>query len=203
MADTKQRAPETRAPGAVRREDDEDALLVGRFLRGDGAAFDQLVRAHQDRVARLAYRLLGWSGEVDDVVQEVFLAVFRNVSRFRGDCRVSTWLTTITVNKCRSARRRRFVRLAFLRRLSDEPRAAASSRPAAEEGGAAAAIDRVRIAVQALPARYREAVVLRYLEGMSIAEVGSALGISESATRVLLHRARARLKDRLSDLVED
>jgi RNA polymerase sigma-70 factor (ECF subfamily) len=200
MADSKQHAPETRAPGAVRREDDEDAHLVGRFLRGDGAAFDQLVSAHQDRVARLAYRLLGWSGEVDDVVQEVFLAVFKNVAGFRGDCRVSTWLTTITVNECRSARRRRFARLAFLRRLSDEPRAAASSPPAAE---APAALDRIRAAVQALPARYREAVVLRYLEGMPVAEVGRALGVSEGATGVLLHRARARLKDRLADLVED
>ena len=203
MADSKQHAPETRAPGAVRREDDEDAHLVGRFLRGDGAAFDQLVRAHQDRVARLAYRLLGWSGEVDDVVQEVFLAVFKNVARFRGECRVSTWLTTITVNKCRSARRRRFARLEFLRRLSDEPRAAASSPPAVEEGEAPAALDRIRAAVQALPARYREAVVLRYLEGMPIAEVGRAVGLSEGATRVLLHRSRARLKDRLADLVED
>ncbi|MCX5684274.1 MAG: sigma-70 family RNA polymerase sigma factor [Planctomycetota bacterium] len=117
MADRKPPTPETRAPGAVRREDDEDANLVGRFLRGDGAAFDQLVKAHQDRVARLAYRLLGWSGEVDDVVQEVFLAVFKNIAGFRGDCRVSTWLTAITVNKCRSARRSRLLRLDFLRRL--------------------------------------------------------------------------------------
>jgi len=202
MADSKQHASETRAPGAVRREDDEDAHLVGRFLRGDGAAFNQLVRTHQDRVARLAYRLLGWSGEVDDVVQEVFLAVFKNVAGFRGDCRVSTWLTTITVNKCRSARRHRFTRLAFLRRLSDEPRAAASP-PTVEGGVAPAELDRIRAAVQALPARYREAVVLRYLEGMPVAEVGLALGVSEGATGVLLHRARARLKDRLADLVED
>lgn len=203
MADSKQHAPETRAPGAARREDDEDAHLVGRFLRGDGAAFDQLVSAHQDRVARLAYRLLGWSGEVDDVVQEVFLAVFKNVAGFRGDCRVSTWLTTITVNKCRSARRRRLARLAFLRRLSDEPRAAASPSPTVEEGATPAELDRIRAAVLALPVRHREAVVLRYLEGMPVAEVGRALGLSEGATGVLLHRARARLKDRLADLVED
>ena len=200
MADSRQHAPETRAPGAARREDDEDARLVGQFLRGDGAAFDQLVQAHQNRVARLAYRLLGWSGEVDDVVQEVFLAVFKNVAKFRGDCRVSTWLTAVTLNKCRSARRRRLVRLEFLRRLSS---GAAAFSSAADEGRDPAALERIRGAVRALPVRYREAVVLRYLEEMPVAEVGRALGLAEGAVGVLLHRARARLKDRLADLVED
>ena len=174
MADSRQHAPETRAPGAARREDDEDARLVDRFLRGDGAAFDQLVLAHQDRVARLAYRLLGWSGEVDDVVQEVFLAMLKNLGKFRRDCRVSTWLTAITLNKCRSARRRRFLRLGFLGRLSEQSHAAASS-PAAEEGRDPAALERIRSAVRALPAKYREVVVLRYLEEMPVAEVGRAI----------------------------
>ncbi|MBE3133644.1 MAG: sigma-70 family RNA polymerase sigma factor [Acidobacteria bacterium] len=202
MADSEQDAPEMQAPRAVCREDDEDARLVAQFLRGEAAAFDLLVQAHQDRIARLAHRLLGWSGEVDDVVQEVFLAAFKNLRKFRGDCRVSTWLTTVTLNECRSARRRRFMRLTRLRRLSEEPRPAASS-AAADEGRDPAALERIRGAVRTLPAKYREVVVLRYLEEMPVAEVGRALGLSAGAVGVLLHRARARLKDRLADLVEE
>src|SRR5687767_15254679 len=82
--------------------------------------FEQVVEQHQANVARLARRLLGWTGannDVDDVVQDVFLAVLKGLPRFRGHSTLSTWITRITINACRSHRRRRIVRLAFLDRF--------------------------------------------------------------------------------------
>jgi len=73
----------------------------------EAVALEDLVAEHQQRIAGLAYRLLDRPDDVADVVQEVFLAAFRNLRRFRGESSLATWLTTITVNKCRSHVRRR------------------------------------------------------------------------------------------------
>jgi len=180
----------------------DDALLIEQYLRGEPTAFDRFVRDHQDRVARLAYRLLGWSDDVDDIVQEVFLAAMKNLRTFRGDCQLSTWLTTITVNTCRSHRRRKFLHLTMLRRMSESP-VPAFRGISQDEAKDAERLDEVRQAVRGLPAKYREVVVLRYLEGLPIAEIGLALGLSEGAVSVRLNRARVRLKDRLVGLEEE
>ena len=200
MPDNAKVRPPDGSDGADPRDDDPDAVLVEQFLRGDQSAFDLIVTAHQGRVARLAYRLLGWSEDVDDVVQEVFMAALKAMPRFKGGSRLSTWLAAITVNKCRNARRRRFVRLAFLRRSEarrDEVHHDNSATSDAET------FDRVRRAVLALPVRHREVVVLRYLEGMPVAEVGRTLGLSVGAVEMRLHRARARLHDSLQHLMEE
>ncbi len=179
---------------------DRDRALIRRFSLGDRSAFDELVADHQQRVARLAYRLLGWSGDADDVVQEVFLAAWRGLRRFRGRSALGTWLQTITVNKCRSYRRRRFLRLTLLggqdreTQTNDSPRQAAMERETFEQ---------VRRAMQALPGKYREVAVLRYLEEMPLEDVCEVLRIKRSTAGVRLHRARAMLKERLADLVED
>ena len=83
----------------------EDAVLVTPVSRHDYAAFERIVAEHHPRVAGLAYRLLGWADEVDDVVQDVFLKALRNLTGFEGRSRLSTWLTRITVNTCRTHRR--------------------------------------------------------------------------------------------------
>jgi RNA polymerase sigma factor (sigma-70 family) len=186
--------------GSARGEDQEDNELVARFQAGDGTAFDRLVLGHQGRVVRLAYRLLGRPHEVDDVVQEVFLSVLENVKRFRGECRFSTWLTRIVVNKCRSHQRWRLRRLrlwlAACRRLG---RLRLSSEEGPFSDPSSPANDAVCHAVNLLPAKYREAVVLRYFEDLSIAEIGQALGISAGAVDVRLTRARQKLKRMLGD----
>src|SRR5215217_5846336 len=82
------------------------ATLAERLARGEADAFDELVGLHETRLTRLPYRLLGWRGDVADVVQEVFLSALLHASRFRGEASLGTWLTRITVNKCRSHQRR-------------------------------------------------------------------------------------------------
>jgi len=198
MADS----PSTALQRESRPADREDKLLVERFARGDASAFDRIVAMHQGRVARLAYRLLGWPGDVDDVVQEVFLAALRGRRRFRGRASLSTWLTAITINKCRSHRRKRLLQL----RLVAGSRAKGSQTPAApadQQTTDRETLDRVRRAVRVLPARYREVVVLRYLEEMPVETVGEVLRISRNTVQVRLHRARGRLKELLAGLIEE
>jgi len=93
--------PPTLAGGASGNGGTRESIILALMERGDDSAFEQLVGAYQDHVARTAYRLMGWSGETQDVVQEVFLAALKNLGRFRGRSSLSTWLTAITVNECR------------------------------------------------------------------------------------------------------
>src|SRR5256885_260053 len=82
--------------------------LPERFARGESAAFEEVVALYQSRVSRTVFRLTGWGqrSDVEDIVQEVFLAALNHSRRFRGAASLSTWLTAIAVNKCRSHRRR-------------------------------------------------------------------------------------------------
>ena len=93
----------------------DDADQLAKAAAGDPAAFDGLVCTHQERITRLVHRLLGWSSDVDDVVQDVFVDVLRNLPRFDGRSNVLTWITRIAINRCRSHQRRQWLRLKFFR----------------------------------------------------------------------------------------
>jgi RNA polymerase sigma-70 factor (ECF subfamily) len=175
---------------------------VAQPVSSAAESFEQLVADHRQRVARLAYRLLGWRDEVEDVVQDVFVSAFANMDRFRADSSVSTWLTAITVNKCRSHLRRRFLRIRW---LADARRAATVKRGAAAEVEALdrESFEQVRRAVRALPDRDREVIVLRYLEEMPVSEMAAVLGASRNAVEVRLSRARARLNAVLGGLLDE
>jgi RNA polymerase sigma factor (sigma-70 family) len=179
----------------------EEQTLVERFRRGDDSAFDRIVARHSAAVAALANRLLGWPGDVDDVVQDVFVAAFVHLKRFRGDCRLRTWLYTITVNKCRShrLRRRRRLRAGRVGELEPGGQEQGAERPAMDEE----TFSRVRRAVQALPPKYREVVVLRYLQGLEPGEIAELVGMKANAVQVRLNRARTKLKEQLGDLLEE
>lgn len=189
--------------------------LVARAAAGDGAAWAALVAEHQSRVAGLAARLLGWRGDVDDAVQDVFVAVLEGLPRFRGASRLSTWLFRLTVSVCRRRQRRRLAWLRWWRRRGS-PDAAAETRSAVSEmGGPAGEMDdaaaatvaaerqaRVRAAVGRLPQVYREVIVLRYLEELDPAEIGEVLGLKRSALDVRLSRAREKLRSELAGELE-
>lgn len=192
MANSQSTATEQRSVAASVKPERSPA----RPVRGDQAAFAALVAEHGPRVAGLARRLLGWPPEVEDVVQEVFLSAWAGLATFRGECAISTWLFRITVNACRRARRRRFLRLRFGWRRAPVAGPAEVALAQRETGA------RVREAVRALPARYREVVVLRYLEDLSAAEIGDVLGLERNAVDVRLSRARQRLRQVLGATME-
>ncbi len=163
-------------------------------------AFERLVELHQRRITRLVQRLLGWSGDVDDVIQEVFVSAWRGLPKFRGQSGIETWLMRIAINQCRRHRRRSLLRMAFQRRLALQWRPLESAAdPLAQDERLA----RVRQAVRKLPPRYREVIVLRYLEGLEVDEIMRLLALSRSAADVRLHRGRELLKGSLQDSVNE
>jgi RNA polymerase sigma factor (sigma-70 family) len=181
----------------------DDELLVEQFSRGDESAFERIVEQHSAEVAALANRLLGWPGEVEDVTQEIFLAAFLGLKKFHCECSLKSWLFTITINKCRSYRHKR-----KLRRLQTIPipiNDIGMRLPHADTGVSpmdAEDFQRVRLAVAGLPARYREPVVLRYLQELDTDEISRILGISKNTLHVRLSRARKRLETDLAELRE-
>ena len=184
----------------------DDELLVEQFSRGDDSAFERIVEQHSAEVAALANRLLGWPGEVEDVTQEIFLAAFLGLKKFRCECSLKSWLFTITINKCRSYRHR--WKLRHLQaipipingigmRLPPAAAVEASDSPMNAED-----FQRVHLAVAALPVKYREPVVLRYLQELGTDEISRILGISKNTLHVRLSRARKRLREDLAELIE-
>ncbi len=180
----------------------DDRLLVERFNRGDETAFETIIRRHSGDVAALANRLLGWPGDVEDVTQEVFLAALRGLKRFRSECSLRTWLYTITINKCRTWRYRRMLRIRFFSKASGKT-AFTSARPVDEKAGDSDTFRRVRQVVKDLPGKYRQVVVLKYLQQLPPDQIGRILGISRNALEVRLSRARGLLKQELAELIED
>lgn len=172
---------------------DAEFALAARFASGAPGAFEAVVERYHEKVHRLAYRLLGWAGDADDVVQEVFLAALKNARRFRGDADLGTWLTTITLNKCRGHRRGLLARLRLLARLGSSGQRPESP-PADAPAAAADAFERVQSALIQLSPREREVIVLHYLEQTSVEQMAAMLRLKRGAVEVRLHRARAKLR---------
>jgi RNA polymerase sigma-70 factor (ECF subfamily) len=177
----------------------DDELMVEQFCRGDESAFERIVEQHSGDVAALANRLLGWPGDVEDVTQDIFLAAFLGLKKFRCECSLKSWLFTITINKCRTNRYKRWIRL---RRFSQDVKKVSFSSAYEEKYMDADDFRHVRRAVATLPAKYREPVILRYLQEIGTDEISQILGISKNTLNVRLSRARKRLKKDLAELIE-
>jgi RNA polymerase sigma-70 factor (ECF subfamily) len=168
--------------------------LVDAARHGDHGAFGELVRRTHADTFTLARRLVSDDDDAREVVQEAYLRAFRSIRRFRGDAQFSTWLYRITAN-CASTHlgRRRRSRHDPL----DDDAALVDAHP---ERDPALAADgsllraRVEAAIADLPPRLRAVVVLRDVYDLNHAEIADELGISESAAKVRLHRARRRLR---------
>jgi RNA polymerase sigma-70 factor (ECF subfamily) len=170
-------------------------LLVEQFSRGDESAFNRIVEQYSADIATFANQLLGWPGDVDDIMQDIFLAAFINLKKFRLECSLKTWLFTITINKCRSHRYKRMLH----QRLSAK---AATEYTTHDTLGDKETSEQVRRIVASLPAKYREPVVLKYLQELPAEQICGILGISRNALHVRLSRARERLKQKLTELTE-
>jgi RNA polymerase sigma-70 factor, ECF subfamily len=172
---------------------EEERDLVARSTRGDAEAFGLLALRHRGRVRGLLHRLLG-PDELDDREQDVFLAAWKGIRRFRGDSAFATWLTRIAVHRsCRILKRRR----ATPRAIESEPPDPAPG--PAERTSAMESNGRVRAAVAALPPRLRVAFVLRHVEGLSGVEVADALDVPAGTVRSRLFEARRQLSASLGE----
>jgi len=178
--------------------DENTDELVARAKAGDREAFNELVRGSYQLVYALALRLTGNEQDAADVVQDTYVRAFRGLRKFREDARFSTWLHRITANTAFTLRERR--KRHAHRDLDDindllDDSLEADPAQVAESG---ALRDRLVEALNALPSRLRSVVVLRDVHGMSHREIADELDITESAAKVRLHRARAKLRDVLS-----
>ena len=164
---------------------------------GDSNAFTALVQATQADVFTLAYRLTGNEDDARDVAQEAYLRAFKSLKRFRGDARFSTWMYRITANCASSYLTRRSK--GRHDELSDDDNVF-DERPEADPetmAEAGALRDRVTAALADLPPILRAVVVLRDVYDLPHEAIASELGITESAAKVRLHRARRKLRERL------
>jgi RNA polymerase sigma-70 factor, ECF subfamily len=184
----------------------DDVRLVDLARSGEAAAFRIIMRRHNRRLYRVARGVLGDDSEAEDVVQEALVRGFQNLSGFRGDSTLATWLTRIALNEAlgRKRRRRPMVDLNDLERFDEQgearvlifPGATAASGPEAEAGRAE--IRRLlEHAVDDLPEVFRIVYVMREIEQMSVDETASHLQLRPETVKTRLHRARRLLRKSL------
>lgn len=173
------------------------AALVEQAKSGDREAFDRLVRVTHTDAYALAVRLTGNTEDARDVVQEAYLRAYRSVGRFRGEAQFSTWLYRIVAN-CAATHLSRRQRQRHDHLGADDD--VVDTRPdhdPALHGDLAELRGRLDAAIQDLPARLRSVVVLRDVYDLPHEAIATELGISVTAAKVRLHRARKRLREQV------
>jgi RNA polymerase sigma-70 factor (ECF subfamily) len=186
--------------------DSGEAALIERCVAGDETACAELVAAHQRTVFNLAYHLLGDRDEALDVSQEVFLRVFRTLSRFRGQSALRTWIYRIVVNQVRNRqrwwrRRRRADVISLDDHLTrcgemEATREVLPDRLLASKETAT----RIWMAMEKLPFDQRTALVLREIDGLRYEEIAFSLEVAVGTVKSRLTRARQALREELLGL---
>jgi RNA polymerase sigma-70 factor (ECF subfamily) len=173
----------------------DDRELIEAAQGGDRSAFEELVRVTYRDTFTLAHRLTGNEEDASDVAQDAYLRAWKGIGKFRGEAQFSTWLYRITANTAAThLRRRRRQRAELLDERFDPAETHPDSSPAAVAEGREL-LGRLSAAVDALPIKLRQVVVLRDVYALSHEAIAAELGISEAAAKVRLHRARHKLRD--------
>lgn len=184
-----------------------DLEVVERVRAGETGLFEVLMRRYNQRLYRVVWSILLDAAEAEDVIQDAYVRAFQHLDQFEGRSQFSTWLTKIAIYEAsaRRKKRRRLVALDTLEPYANERLMAAEteSPPSAEERlftrDLRGLLER---AVAALPPIYRQVFVLREVEGLSTGETADALGLSRTAAKVRLFRARRLLRERIEQLTE-
>lgn len=186
------------APATAKATRQDERRWVEAAQQGDARAFRRIVEAHHRSLYLLAHRLVGDASEAQDLVQESLAKAYVNLDRFDASYRLSTWLHRITLNTCRdhlkSARRRE--RASGADPVPERPDEAIL--PDEQLARARLAV-RVRKALDRLKPAYREALVLKDLQGLSYPEIKEITGTPITALKIRVVRARARLRHLLEE----
>ena len=185
-----------------------ETQFIERLKSGDAAAFEILVAERSGEIYGLLYRLTENSEDARDLTQETFLRAFQSIGQFRGDADLRTWIYRIAINQARNRwrwwrRRRRDVTVSLDSKSEhrEQPLAAtlrALDTDTPEQNTLARERERaLRSALQAVGRVYREAVILRDIEGLTYDEVSVALGISIGTVKSRLARGRKELRRKL------
>jgi RNA polymerase sigma-70 factor (ECF subfamily) len=198
----------TQIPTGNTAGEDESAALMLRVREGDSRAFEQLVTLHQGAVIGTAARMLGSVEDAHDIAQQVFLRVWKSAPRYEASAKFTTWLFTITRNLIFNESRRRSRRreIPIEAETDDEtPRQYADLTVAGpdQQRQQQELEDLLDQAIQNLPEKQRLAVVLRRHQELPYEELCEILGMSLSAVKSLLFRARAELRKSLDAYLKD
>jgi RNA polymerase sigma-70 factor (ECF subfamily) len=173
----------------------EDAEVIALVVAGDRAAFQILVRRYNQRMFRAARAITHTDVDAEDVLQQAWLCVYKNLAQFRGDASFATWATRIAVNEAIALTRKRPM-------VAEVVDSATAATPDADL--ARAQIGALLEACLAnIPQGHREVMVLRDVLELDTAETAECLGLSEEAVRVRLHRARAAVAAAITEHLAD
>src|SRR5271168_3897514 len=184
-----------------REKGEQERELVRLAQSGEEAAFEELIRRHQQRVFGLVSGILRRREDVEDVVQQVFLKVFLSLKKFDQRSAFSTWLYKISVNECWDYLRKKKVRpLTYESDMSEEQVSrldgiVSADRPPERADQRAEVKETLEWMLEKLPEHDRELLVLKEIEGFSVQELSEILDLNVNTVKVRLFRARAKLMD--------
>jgi RNA polymerase sigma-70 factor, ECF subfamily len=172
----------------------DDRAVVNQVLAGDTAAFAALVQRWQTPLVNLAWRFCRDRGRAEEMAQEAFLRAYRNLAQWRGDSAFSTWLFAIATNVYRTELRRVPATMLSLDEIADPP----DHRFAPTVYDEAQRDEALRKAVLALPAKYRDAVLLFYFHEQDVPQAARTLRVPEGTLKARLFRGRELLRTKFS-----
>ena len=178
-----------------------DELLLRRAQNGDPEAFGQLMEPLEQLVWRVCWHYTGNREAAEDCGQEAMIRIWRNLANYRGECALESWVYRIAANCCmdwlRKKKRDKSVSMEPLQEQGFDP---ADTSPGTEEQVVAKdERQRLREAIAQLPDDQREALILTQLEKIPYEEAAQSLGVSEGTVKSRVNRAKARLKEILSE----
>ncbi len=157
--------------------------------------FAEILRENEERIFNMVYWHIGNYEDAQDLTQDIFLAVYRNLPKFRGEAKVSTWIYRIALNRIRRyLRRQRFRKLLVpLETLRGHPTQDPPTLPPAYQA--------LHRHLRQLPEPFRTVIILFYFENLSIREIAETLGVAEGTVKSRLNRARQMLQERLKGVI--
>lgn len=188
---------------AANTEIADEQQLLAACRNGDTGAFEQLVLCYQRGLYNVALRISGNEADAAEIVQETFLAAWRKIKAFRGEARLSTWLTSIAVNQARTRWQQNRQKRSREESLdaSAEEKQGAPLQIASEQPSALELLERsvlrglLERCIRALDQGFREVLVLRDMREMPYDEMGQVLGLREGTVKSRLFRAREAVRD--------
>ncbi len=179
--------------GSARRGMDRVDLIIQRAQQGDEAAFNQLFVEYRETVARIVHRVMGPSHEIEDVVQDVFVHVYRSISKFRGDSKFTTWLYRVTANVTKMHLRKRRSRPRLTSAPAAEPKLETTTHDPQDALEREERVQALHRLLGRLSEKKRTVVVLHDFEGISAKEIAAIVEAPVLTVRTRLYYARKEL----------
>ncbi|MDO8549582.1 MAG: sigma-70 family RNA polymerase sigma factor [Ignavibacteria bacterium] len=176
-------------------EINDDFSLIKRFIEGDESTFKTLVHRHKEKVRNIIYLTVSRTEFVDDIAQEVFITLYKNLKHFRFESQFTTWLYRITVNKCKDHLRKMRIRSVFV--------------PVKETEGYNHINDNIDVSeivhksINKLPEKLRTPLLLKDIEGFSYQEIADTIQCEVGTVKSRIFRAREGLRNLLKPYEED